>query len=572
MVYSFLGTSRQLAVGPEALVCILTGAAITEYVGSASEIHPDSSNWWFGDDDTIPGSPVDRVAERIAAANLIGLIVGLFTSSLGFFRLGFLDSVLSRALLRGFVTAVAVVVGIDMSNTLLGIKLDTGHLTGDDAPSNPSPIEHLLHVIKHLDSTHTLTAVISLISISFFLSMRMLKHRYKSVRWFQMIPEILLLVVTSTFCAYMFRWDLGGVDVLKDVPGGFVPPRLIPARTSVGKIKSAYAGKHNYTVSPNRELVALGRSSIFGSMFGGWPAFGSLGRSAVNDGAGAKTQFAGFVTGCVIGAICSSIIFVAALKLIEAEDFHFIFELRAWGDMGLLLLTFLTTLFISIEAGTLISVGVSLLLVLKHCTKTRISIMGQTAIVDHRRGTVKTKYRAIPTGSVALSDVEAHPDGSIEEPLDAVQGTLIIRIEEGLFFGNTGQLLERLNRIEMMRRTQARRLNAGTPTSAGTVGVLSTPVNGVPPYDIGSLNSPVNVWASDIGIQTERPSGRTRIAGIRTEEEGSGSAADEDLHGDIEDGAVSLDLDSDEGVRNVIFDVEGWQKSTQALYKFCLKL
>ncbi|KAI8811720.1 sulfate transporter family-domain-containing protein, partial [Cladochytrium replicatum] len=444
IVYSLLGTSRQLAVGPEALVCILTGAAITD--------------------------PADRVAERIATANLIGLMVGLFTSSLGFFRLGFLDSVLSRALLRGFVTAVAVVVGIDMSNTLLGIKLDTGHLRGDETPSNPSPIEHLLHVIEHLDSTHKLTAVISLVSVSFLLSMRMLKYRYKSLRWLQMIPEILLLVASSTFCAFLFRWDLAGVDVLKDVTGGFVSPRLLPARISVRKIKSVllssvlitiigfveslavaktYAGKHNYTVSPNRELVALGSSSIIGSMFGGWPAFGSLGRSAVNDGAGAKTQLAGLVTGCVIGlvilyllpwfyflpkAVCSSIIFSAALKLIEVEDFHFIFELRAWGDMGLLLLTFLTTLFISIEAGTLISVGVSLLLVLKHSTKTRISIMGRTVVVDQRTGTVKTKYRAIPTGST---------------PLQPVQGTLIIRIEEGLFFGNTGQLRERLNRIEM---------------------------------------------------------------------------------------------------------------------------
>jgi len=31
---------------------------------------------------------------------------------LGFFRLGFLDVVLSRALLRGFVTAVAVVIAV----------------------------------------------------------------------------------------------------------------------------------------------------------------------------------------------------------------------------------------------------------------------------------------------------------------------------------------------------------------------------------------------------------------------------------------------------------------------------
>ena len=67
-------------------------------------------------------------------------------------------------------------------------------------------------------------------------------------------------------------------------------------------------------------------------------------------------------------AVCSSIIVVAALKLIEFEDIYFLVKIRAWGDIALLLLTFLSTVFISIETGTLISVGTSLMLVVKHTT------------------------------------------------------------------------------------------------------------------------------------------------------------------------------------------------------------
>ncbi|KAJ1567373.1 Solute carrier 26 [Cladochytrium tenue] len=201
-------------------------------------------------------------------------------------------------------------------------------------------------------------------------------------------------------------------------------------------------------MSPNRELVAIGAANVFGSVFGGWPAFGSLGRSAVNDASGARTQVAGFVTGVIIlvtivallplfyflpKAVCSAIIVVAATKLIELHDVVFILKLRAWNDLGLLLLTFLSTLLVSIEVGTLISVGTSLLLVVQHTTKTRIAILGRTYVVDPASGNVKVKFRSI----------------SDKAEVERIEGSLVIRVEEGLFFGNTGQLKERLNRVEM---------------------------------------------------------------------------------------------------------------------------
>lgn len=71
-------------------------------------------------------------------------------------------------------------------------------------------------------------------------------------------------------------------------------------------------------------------------------------------------------------SVCSSIIVCAAVKLIEVEDIAFIIQMRAWNDLGLLLLTFLTTVFVSIETGILLSVGISLLLVVKHTAKVKI--------------------------------------------------------------------------------------------------------------------------------------------------------------------------------------------------------
>ncbi|KAJ3162548.1 Solute carrier 26, partial [Irineochytrium annulatum] len=461
IVYSLLGTSRQLGVGPEALVSILVGAAIKEKSG-LNKPAGGGGGGGGGSPEALAAAGADTIAENIAIANLMALMVGLFTFLLGFFRLGFLDSVLSRALLRGFVTAVAVVVMIDLSGGLLGIPP-----RADAEEGHVSPIELLFSTFERIGETHVPTAIISAVSVAFLAGMRALKLVYKGDRRLQLVPEILLLVVASTVLCGVFRWDEYGVEILKEVKGGLIYPKL--PQITVGKLRyyllsailisvigfvesivvaKTYATKHNYNISPNRELVALGAANVFGSLFGAWPAFGSLGRSAVNDGTGARTQVAGFVTGIVVlvaivallpwfyflpKAVCSAIIVVAATKLIELHDIYFIFNLRAWKDLGLLMMTFVTTLVISIEVGTLISVGTSLLLVIKHTTKSRIAILGRTLVVDPKTNQVKTKFRSI-TDSAQVQPIE---------------GALVIRIEEGLFFGNTGQLKDRLNRVEM---------------------------------------------------------------------------------------------------------------------------
>ncbi|KAJ3413325.1 Solute carrier 26 [Chytridiales sp. JEL 0842] len=515
LVYAVLGTSRQLAVGPEALVSILVGAAIAEKSqlnppGVAQPLPPteggDAASFitLLGAATEPPpgsGNPANNVAESIAIANLMALMVGLFTFLLGFFRLGFLDSVLSRALLRGFVTAVAVVVVIDLGESLLGITApvppDGGGLMGLGAvkmmlmtvkavvnEANIAPIEKLIMLLENLDRTHMLTAIISGTSIFFLFLMKFLKSQFKTNKILQAVPEILILVLLSTLFSAVFRWDEAGVQVLKDVQTGLVTPKLpnvsIPKVrfyllsailiSMIGFVESiavakTYSAKHNYAVSPNRELVALGSANIVSSCFGSWPAFGSLGRSAVNDAAGSRTQLAGLVTGLIIlmtiqfllplfyflpKAVCSSIIVVAALKLIEWHDVGFILRLRAWSDFLLLLLTFFTTIIISIEVGTLISVGTSLLLVMKHTTKTRIAILGRTLVVDPVSGAVKSKFRPMQS---SLADEDAGESGSglgkKKSEVERVEGVLLIKIEEGLFFGNSGQLKDRLKRVEM---------------------------------------------------------------------------------------------------------------------------
>jgi MFS superfamily sulfate permease-like transporter len=309
--------------------------------------------------------------------------------------------------------AVACVVVIEMGNPILGLIPAVGQCGMGTVKDNyelgaekdaESPFQLLIHIFQNLGNSHALTTSISVCSIIFLFSIRYLKFKYSHIQKLQLIPEILVLVVVSTILSFTLRWDCHGVVILnkieQKIPDGvglypvptvpkikhlFLPAILISVIGFVESIAVAkkYAAKHRYNVSPNRELVALGAGNSIIAFFGGFPAFGSLGRSAVNDSTGARTQMAGFVAGFVVlatylwllpffeylpKAVCSAIIVVAAVKLMEFEDIVFMFHLRAWNDLALMLITFCSTIFISIEIGTLLSVGISLLLVVRHTT------------------------------------------------------------------------------------------------------------------------------------------------------------------------------------------------------------
>ncbi|KAG0048839.1 hypothetical protein BGZ83_006259 [Gryganskiella cystojenkinii] len=441
IIYSIFGTSRQLSVGPEALVSMLVGSAIAQQQHAIGSLDPKTG---------------------LAIGCIITLFVGLFTFFLGFVRLGFLDSVLSRALLRGFITAVAVVIMIEQSITLFGLK-DLAEDVGIGEQS--STVDKVIFIFHHFGSIHMLTTIVSFSSIVFLLSFGSLKTRFTKLSFLAFIPEILLCVILYTVLTAVFRWDQDGLAILGSMKtGGVQLPGLptVPEGVSVKNlfgtsvlisiigfvesivITKQYATKHNYSVSPNRELVAMGISNIFGGLFQAIPAFGSLSRSKINDKAGARTQLAGFITaGFVLlailfllpffyylpKAVLAGIICVAALSLLSEapHDLKFMWQIHAWSDLGLLLLTFVTTITVSIEAGTLIAIFLSFLLVIKTSTYPRITIMGR---MPGTRG----KFRPI----------KDYP--GIAEHID---GVLIVKVEEGLYFANTGQLKDRLHRLEV---------------------------------------------------------------------------------------------------------------------------
>ncbi|KAH9949279.1 sulfate anion transporter, partial [Amylocystis lapponica] len=445
IVYALLGTSRQLNVAPEAALSLLIGQTIDEI------LHSDPHS-----------AKLDRATVGLAVSTIITFQAGLISFFLGFFRLGFLDVVLSRALLRGFVTAVAVVIMIEQLIPMFGLTALQHEY------QLHSTLDKTLFILENLPRAHALTTAIGFGALGALVLLRTLKGPFKRYWWIYRIPEVLVVVVCATVISDRLGWDEDGVEILGNVPintgSSFVlfplhkmTLRYLRRTTSVSllcaiigfldSIVSAKqnAGRFGYSISPNRELVALGAGNLVASFVPGTlPAYGSITRrSRVNGDVGARTQMASLICSgivllaiffllpwlyylpkCVLASVICLIVFSLLAEV--PHDVRFYWKLRSWMDLLLMALTFFFTIVWNVEIGIAVSIVISLLLVVRRSSKTRMTILGR-----------------IP-GTDRWTSIDENPEAE-----EDVAGALIVRIRENLDFANTAQLKERLRRLEL---------------------------------------------------------------------------------------------------------------------------
>lgn len=263
-----------MSVGPEATLALLIGSSI------AQQEHIKSD---------------DYEIDPLAWACLMTLFVGIFTFLLGIFRLGFLDSLMSRALLRGFISGVALVVMVQQGITLLGLVERSTNWGISEASTT---VERLYFLIKNVKYAHGLSSAISAVAVTILFNMRIVKSKYgQTKKWFQLFPDVLVVVVVSILLTYHFDWENQGLAILGKIDSAGIPLPSIPAFppskhmkdllvtsamiSVIGFVESIviakiYSSKHNYSVSANRELVALGVANVCSGLFQGIPAFGSV--------------------------------------------------------------------------------------------------------------------------------------------------------------------------------------------------------------------------------------------------------------------------------------------------------
>lgn len=437
-VYGLMGSTPYMVVGPEAALSLVVGQAVSPYLHSDLNI------------------PIAQISGIMAGSS------GAVLLCAGLLRFGFLDSVLSRALLRGFISAVGIVMVIDQLSPELGIE----ELLHTTIGTHATTWEKILFLCKHASAAHRLTATVAFTAMFVIISFRVFKARLSNVfKKIIFVPEILIVVIMSTILTAIFRWDQESLKVVGNIKPGSVnvqfpiTPKSWPIFKDtfsasfvcavLGFFESTIASKSlgattNSSVSTNRELVALGVTNLLGSLVNTLPSFGGYGRSKINMLSGARTNLASFVLSfvtvlCIAFAmpyfyylpkcVLSSVISVVGLSLIEEapKDIMFYWRIGGYEDLFTMYLTLICTIFWSVETGIALGVGFSLVRVIRHATRSRIQILG----------------RLPGTSQFENADVRT-PDR-----LEEIDGCLIVKIPEPLTFANTGDLRNRLRRLEV---------------------------------------------------------------------------------------------------------------------------
>jgi SulP family sulfate permease len=403
ILYAIFGTSRQLAVGPVAMVSLLTAAGIGAIAGGAAETY-------------------------IALAIALALFVGVIQFALGAFRLGFLVNFLSHPVISGFTSAAALIIGLSQLKHLLGINLARSHHVH----------EIILQAIERFGETNWVTFAIGIVGIGLIILVKKVNKA---------IPGPLLAVVFGILAV----WGLGltdqGVKIVGEVPRGLpsfglpsfswedvqalVPIALtislVSFMESIAVAKAIQAKHKNYKVSANQELIALGAANIGGAFFQSYPTTGGFSRTAVNDQAGAKTGLASIISAALIiltllfltplfyylpSAILASVIMVAVFGLIDYKEVIYLWKTNR-VDFAMLIVTFVATLGLGIEQGIGVGVILSLAMVIFRTTRPHFAILGKVPNT--------TLYRNIERF----------------EGLEVRDDLLILRFDAQLYFANT---------------------------------------------------------------------------------------------------------------------------------------
>jgi SulP family sulfate permease len=389
IAYAIFGTSRALAVGPVAVISLMTLAA-------ASEIAP-------------PGS-----AEFIQAALILALLSGAMLMLMGVLRLGFLANLLSHPVVSGFITASGIIIATSQLKSILGVQA-----SGQAMP------ELIVSLIAHAKDVNLPTVVIGVLATAFLFWVRkglkpLLMHFGLKARPAELIAKAgpIAAVAVSILAVVLLDLEAQGVRVIGAIPQS-LPPLTFPVFDAelwgrlaipalllsvIGFVESVsvaqtLAAKRRQRINPDQELIGLGAANIAAGFTGGYPVTGGFARSVVNFDAGAETPAAGAFTavGILIAALfltplltslpiatLAATIIVAVLSLVDFKKPVEVFRYSRM-DFAAMMATIAVTLLVGVEPGVIAGVGVSLALFIWRASRPHAAVVGRVPGSEHFR-------------------------------------------------------------------------------------------------------------------------------------------------------------------------------------------
>ncbi|RDH77283.1 solute carrier 26 family protein [Mycolicibacterium moriokaense] len=406
-VYAVLGSSRQLSVGPESTTALMTATALAPLA---------------------LGDP----ARYAALAAAVAVLVGVICLIAGLLRIGFLADLLSRPVLVGYMSGVAVI--------MIGSQL--GKVTGVSVAGDQF-IDQVRSFLAEVDSVHWPTAVLAAAVLAILLVLARVTPR---------LPGPLIAILLATAVVAVFSLERSGIRVIGHVPSGF-PAAALPA-VGLADLSAlvlpaagiaivafsdnvltarAFAARHGQQVDANAELRALGVCNAGAGLLQGFPVSSSGSRTALGDALGGRTQLYSLISlACVLvvmvagrgvlanfpTAALGALVVYAALRLVDISEFKRLARFRR-SEFVLALATTASVVLFGVLYGVLVAIALSILDLLRRVARPHDAILG-----------------FVP-GVAGMHDVDDYPAAA------PVPGLVIYRYDAPLFFANAENFRQR---------------------------------------------------------------------------------------------------------------------------------
>ncbi|MFQ3181837.1 MAG: SulP family sulfate permease [Polaribacter sp.] len=416
VMYAIFGSSRQVAVGPVAMDSLIVATGVSTIALAGSESY-------------------------ISIAILLALMVGAIQFIMGIFSLGFIVNFLSKPVITGFTSAVALIIGLNQFRNLFGVDI-----------VQSDQIQIILEDIwMQINNFNPYTTSIGLFSALLIIIFRKINKK---------IPNALIVVILGILIMKYFGNSFTDVAIVKEIPSGLpkfgfpefdIPllRELLPIALTLVMVgyleiisigKSLEAKQDEYRIRPNQELIALGISNMVGSLFKAYPSTSSFSRSAINQESGAKSGMAALISVVMVvitllfltplfyhlpQTVLAAIIIVAVFGLINFKEAIFLWKANQL-DFFLMLVTFLATLLLGIEQGIIIGVSLSLIILIFRTSRPYVAELGKVPNANFYRN--KERFAEV----IIAEDI------------------LVFRFDAQLFYANSNYFRDKLD--EMMAK------------------------------------------------------------------------------------------------------------------------
>lgn len=419
IAYAILGTSPTLAVGPVAIISLLTLSSLSGVVSPGAADYP-------------------------AYAALLALLTGAWLLVFYAIGLGSWTSFISHSVVSGFTSAAAIVI----------ILSQLKYFTGLDIPKGGPGWEPLTYLSAHWQNIQAVPVILGISGIFLLLLWQKVAPRITqrlpladSIRTLINRLGALVLILSGAAAVWFLSLE---TDTVGTVPQGW-PDMVIPDIMALNweallvpsaalsliifleslSIANTMARDQRRRILPNNELLALSAANIAAGVSQAMPVAGGFGRSMVMVNSGARSQWSGVVTFILMASVSlmatdwfeylpkaalGALIVVATWPLFRWHD-----GIKAWrfqrSDGIVWLATFATVLVINAETGILAGAALSLVIYLRRTSQPHIAEIGQLQGSEQFRNVLRHKVRTVP-------------------------GVLLIRVDENLYFANSDYLID----------------------------------------------------------------------------------------------------------------------------------